>query len=364
MDQPTTAKPKKRSKVFAIVLALLVIAGALFAFVKIKHGKKHAETDDAQVEANISPVIPRVSGYVKDVMVKDNQYIKKGDTLMVLDDRDFNLRVEQAESALGTAKSNLLSAEATTHASKAGVTSTHAGVSTIDAQIEAAKVALWRASQDYDRYSNLIKDHSITQQQFEQADAAKQTAQHQLEILQQQKNQLEQQTNTVSAQSNATASQISVAESIIRQRQVEVDEAKLNLSYTVITAQESGTVSKINIQPGQFVQAGQSLFSIVINNNVWVVANFKETQFGKIRIGQAVTIKADAFPKHSFAGIVTSFSPATGSRFALLPPDNATGNFVKVVQRLPVKIDFSDPNDPYLKQLVDGMNVVADVHIK
>ncbi len=360
----TTAAPKKRSRIFAIVLVLLVLAGGIFAFVKIKHGKKHVETDDAQIEANISPVIPRVSGYVKDVRAIDNQVVKKGDTLIILDNRDFNLRVEQAESALGTAKSNLSSAEANTNASKAGVNSTHAGVSTIDAQIESAKVALWRATQDYDRYANLIKDHSITQQQFEQADAAKQTAQHQLEILQQQKNQLEQQTNTVTQQSNATASQISIAESIIKQRQVEVDEAKLNLSYTVITAQESGTVSKINIQPGQFVQAGQSLFSIVINDNVWVVANFKETQFGKMRIGQKVTVHADAFPHHSFEGMVTSFSPATGSRFALLPPDNATGNFVKVVQRLPVKIEFTDKNDPFVKQLVAGMNVTADVHIK
>lgn len=363
-EETTIVTPKKRSKGFLIVLILLVIGGGWFGYSKYLHGQKHEETDDAQIEANISPVIPRVGGYVKEVRAKDNQYVKKGDTLMILDDRDFRLKVMQAEAALVTAQSNLGAAEATTNASKANIASSRSNISTVDAQIEAAKVSVWRTTQDYERYNNLIKDHSVTQQQYEQALAAKQTAERQLDILQQQKNQAAQQTNAVASQSNATSSQIGVAGSVIKQREVEVAEAKLNLSYAVVIAQESGMLSKVNVQDGQFVQAGQALFSIVISQDTWVIANFKETQFEKMKIGQRVTVHADAFPSHSFEATLSSFSPATGSRFALLPPDNASGNFVKVVQRLPVKIEFTDAADSLVKELRPGMNVSVDVHIK
>jgi membrane fusion protein (multidrug efflux system) len=366
MEQNVNTKaenPKKKSKIFLIVLILLVISGGWFGYSKYQHAQHHEETDDAQVEANISPVIPRVAGYVKEVRVKDNQMVKKGDTLLLLDDRDLALRVQQAQAGLITAQSNQDAARANTNASKANITSTNAGISTIDAQIQLAKISLWRATQDYERYANLIKDHSITQQQYEQALANKQTAENQVQVLEKQKNQVKYQTNAVASQSNATSSQINVAGSMIKQREVELNEAKLNLSYAVIIAQESGMVSKVNVQPGQFITAGQSLFSIVINQDIWVVANFKETQFEKMRIGQKVSVHVDAFPNHPFEATLTSFSPATGSRFALLPPDNSSGNFVKVVQRLPVKIEFNNNNDELLKQVRPGMNVTVDVHL-
>jgi membrane fusion protein, multidrug efflux system len=361
--EKTNPKPKKRNPIFLIVLAILVIGGAWFGISKYRHGLHHEETDDAQVSADIIPVIPRVAGYVKDVRVRDNQQVKKGDTLLVLDDRDYVIRVEQATAALEIARSNLSSAKATTSAAKANIETSRASIGTVDAQIEAAKVNVWRTAQDYERYANLIKDHSVTQQQYEQALAAKQTAEKQLAILDEQKKQASQQTNAVAVQSNATASQINVADATIHQRQVDVDAAKLNLSYTVITAQQDGLISKVNVQPGQFVQAGQPLFSVVHSNNVWVIANFKETQLNKMREGQYVIVKADAFPHHSFKAKLTSFSPATGSTFALLPPDNASGNFVKVVQRLPVKIEFSDPADTLVNKLRAGLNVFVDVHL-
>jgi membrane fusion protein (multidrug efflux system) len=357
-----TAEPKKKSKTFVIVLGLLLVAGAWFGITKYIHGKHHEETDDAQVESNISPVIPRVSGYVKEVKVKDNQHVRKGDTLVILDDRDLRVKLDQAEAALATSKSNLSAARATTTAANSNISTSQANVSIVNAQIEAAKINVWRTTQDYDRYANLIKDHSITQQQYEQALAAKETAERQLQVLQQQKNQAQQQTGVVSSQSSATSQQIGIASSVIKQREVDVEDAKLNLSYTVITAPEDGLISKVNVQPGQFLQAGQPLFSIVLSNDKWVVANFKETQFNKMRIGQKVIVHADAFPNHDFVGVVSSFSPATGSRFALLPPDNSSGNFVKVVQRLPVKIEF-DNKDSLFTELRPGMNVNVDVHI-
>jgi membrane fusion protein (multidrug efflux system) len=362
-QKETNKKVKKRNPVFLIILGLLIIGGGWFGISKYRHSLHHEETDDAQVSADISPAIPRVSGYVTDVRVKDNQEVKKGDTLLILDDRDYKIRLEQAEAALTTAQSNLKSAKATTTAAKANIATSQASVGTIDAQIEAAKITAWRAQQDYERFSNLIKDHSITQQQYEQAWAAKQTAEKQLAILEEQKKQASQQTNAVTEQSNATAQQMSIADAVIKQRQVDVDAAKLNLSYTVITAPQDGLISKVNVQPGQFVQAGQSLFSVVHSDEVWVIANFKETQLDKMRTGQKVIINVDAFPKHKFLATVSSFSPATGSTFALLPPDNATGNFVKVVQRLPVKIEFTDKSDTLVKKLRPGMNVSVDVHL-
>jgi len=354
---------KKRNPIFLIILCILVIGGAWFGISKYIHGQHHEETDDAQISADITPVIPRISGYIKEIKVSDNQQVKKGDTLLVLDDRDFAIKLEEAQAALASAQSNLQIAKAATNAARANISSSAASIGTIDAQIDAAKINVWRATQDYERYSNLIKDHSITQQQYEQALATKQTAEKQLAILQQQKKQASSQTNAVEVQSNATAQQIGAANAVLQQRQVEVDAAKLNLSYTAVVAQQDGLISKINVQPGQFVQAGQSLFSVVHSNSLWVTANFKETQINKMRVGQKVIVTADAFHKHEFEAKLASFSPATGSTFSLLPPDNATGNFVKTVQRLPVRIEFSNSSDSLIQKLRAGMNVSVDVHL-
>jgi len=277
--------PKKKGKGFIIVLALLVIFGGWFGMTKYIHAQHHEETDDAQVEANISPVIPRISGYVVAVNVKDNQQVKKGDTIMLLDDRDLKIKLEQAEAALATAKSNLTAAKASSSAAAANIATSQAGVSTIDAQIAVAKINVVRATQDYDRYANLIKDHSITQQQYEQALAQKQTTEAQLAVLQQQKNQASRSSSAVSSATNATSQQVGVANAIIKQRQADVDDARLNLSYAAVIAQTDGLISKVNIQPGQYITAGQSLFSIVLNKDVWVVANFKETQFDNCSCG-------------------------------------------------------------------------------
>ena len=360
---PDTAPQKRKlNKRFMIVLSAMVIGGAAFGFVKYNHAQHHEETDDAQVEANISPVIPRTAGYINDVRVRDNQQVKKGDTLIILDNRDLLIRLEQAEAALAGAESNLQVAKASTSASQANISTSRATIGTADAQIEAARINVRRTTQDFNRYANLIKDHSITQQQYEQAEAAKQTAERQLAVLEQQRTVATQQTSAAASQSNATAQGISVAAATIRQRQADIYNAKLMLSYTVITAPADGLVSKVAVQPGQYVQPGQMLFAVVLNE-LWVVGNFKETQINRMREGQEVTVHVDAFPGHEFKARLASFSPATGARFSLLPPDNASGNFVKVVQRVPVRIEFTEKNDPALKGLRAGMNVSVDVHI-
>jgi len=362
-QKPEAQPAKKTNKGFLIVLAVLVIGGAWFGISKYNYAQHHEDTDDAQIDANVSPVIPRVSGYVKEVRVKDNQRVKKGDTLIILDDRDYRIKLDQANAALFTAQNNVGVAEASTSAAQANIGTYRASVATIDAQIATAQVNLTRATQDYNRYANLIKDHSITQQQFEQADAAKQVAERQVQVLQEQRKQAAAQTNAVASQSQATGKQISVASATIKQREVDVEDAKLNQSYTVITAAQDGLVSKVFVQPGQYLSAGQSYFSIIADNEIWVVANFKETQLDKMKVGQKVKVSLDAFPGREIDATVASFAPTTGAKMALLPPDNSTGNFVKVVQRVPVKITFDNPQDSTVKQLRAGMNVEVDVHL-
>lgn len=355
---------KKKSLTFPIILAVVIIVGGIIGYRTYSYGLTHEQTDDAQIASNMSPVISKISGYVTEIKVTDNQFVKRGDTLVVLDNRDQKMVLQQATAALGTAKSNIQTAIASTHAASQNINSTNAAITTANAQIEAAKVTVWKTSQDLKRYANLVKDHSITQQQYETVLAAKQSADRQLQVLVDQKNQVSQQTGIVTSQTAASSEQIGVANSMARQREVDVENAKLNLSYTVILASEDGFVSKVPIQKGQFVQAGAQLFSLVRDNDKWIVANFKETQLSKMVEGQTVDIEIDAFPKEEFEGKVTSFSPATGSSFSILPPDNASGNFVKVVQRLPVRIDFTKIDSKIAKKLRAGMNSKITVNLK
>ena len=355
--------PQKKKKIFPIILAVLIIVGGGFGLTKYLHSLHHQETDDAQIDGNISPVITRISGYVGEVKVKDFQFVHKGDTLLVLDNRDLVIKLHQAEAALIAAQSGKSVAEATATSSHDIIASSQANVATLDAQIETAKVNAWRAKQDFERYSNLIKEHSITEQQYEQATAAKDNAAHQLQMLQQQKIAAKQQSSSMIAQSHASKSQVGVATATINQRKAEVENAALNLSYSVIVAAEDGQVSKINAQVGQYLNAGQALFNLVIDNAIWVTANFKETQLTQMKEGQSAIIHVDAFPDVDFKGKVASFAPATGAKFSLLPPDNASGNFVKVVQRVPVKIDFSENDQALIDRLRPGMNVEVDVLI-
>lgn len=363
-NTPVTEPKKKKSLVFPIILAVVVVVGGIYGCRTYSYGQTHEETDDAQIASNMSPVISKVSGYVTQVKVKDNQFVKKGDTLVILDNRDQKMALVQAEAALTTAKSNISNAQASTTATSKNIGSSQAAVTTANAQIEAAKVNVWKTNQDLKRYSVLVKDHSITEQQYEQALAAKQSADRQLQVLVDQRNQIAQQTGIASSQTAASSQQISVAGSVAKQREVDVENAKLNLSYTIILAPEDGFVGKVPIQAGQYLQAGSQLFSLVKNDQKWVVANFKETQVDKMVEGQKVKIEIDAFPDTEFDGVVSSFSPATGSTFSILPPDNASGNFVKVVQRLPVKIDFVKLDPNVAKRFRTGMNVKAEVTLK
>jgi membrane fusion protein (multidrug efflux system) len=276
------------------------------------------------------------------VYIKDNDFVKKGDTLFTIDKRDYQLKIEDANAALAAAEGSFEVAKADIGSALASISVSDANVQSAGGNIETAKIRLGRITSDFNRYDNLFKNHSITKQQFEQALAAKQEAESQVRIMQQQAKASNYQKSAIIAKSNVSNKQTEVAAANIKRAKAQLDAAELNLSYTVVTAAIDGQVSKIDIQPGQLVQPGQSLFYIINNKMAWVIANFKETQLDRMIIGQKVTLKVDAYPDYDFEGTVTSFSPATGSKFSLLPPDNATGNFVKTIQRLPVKISLND----------------------
>jgi len=358
-------EPKKNNKKFILIFTILILVGGSYGGYKYIHSLAHETTDDAQIEKNMNPIIPRVVGYVTQVYVKDNDFVKQGDTLFTIDNRDYVVRVQEAEAALVAAQGSYAAAKADIQGAAANISASDANVKSAGGSIETAKIRLGLATNDFERYNNLYKSHTITKQQYEQALAAKQEAESQLSILQQQQKASAYQKTVIEAKSNVTGKQTDVAAANIKRAQAQLEAAKLNLDYTVVKASIDGQVSKISIQPGQLLQPGQSLFYIINNAEAWVIANFKETQLNKMVMGQKVSIKVDAYPDTEFEGTITSFSPATGSRFSLLPPDNATGNFVKTIQRLPVKISLNVDNDAQkIKLLRPGMNADVDVHLK
>lgn len=355
---------KQTNKKFTFVLIGLVILGSVYGGYKYVHSLSHETTDDAQIEQNMTPIIPRVTGFIQKINITDNQFVKKGDTLFVIDNSDYKVKVAEAKAALLAAESSFEVSKADVGTAQVGISVTDANSKSASTSIESAKIKLWRATNDFERFENLYKNKSITKQQYEQALATKQEAENQLQMMQQQKSASDFQKNAAVTRTTVSQKQTTVASANIARAQAALDAAVLNLNYTIVTASTDGQVSSVDLQPGQLVQPGQSLFYIINTKDVWVVANFKETQLNKMKLGQVVEIKADAFPSEHFEGTITSFSPATGSRFSLLPPDNATGNFVKTVQRLPVKISLTTKNDAEkLKMLRSGMNVEVDVHL-
>ena len=349
MEQNTTPEQKPKKKlVFPIILGLVLLIALGFTLKEYIFLQSHEETDDAQIDGDISPVIPRVPGYVTSINFQDNQLVHAGDTLVVLDDKDYKIKLDQAGAALNAAEKNVA-------AYKATVFETQSNFGVQKANIEEAQVHLWKAQQDYDRYKNLYDDHVITKAQFDQATADKESAQAALDAANSQIPVLDKRVNTGEQQTNATAS-------IIDTRKADVEYAQLQLSYTVITAPATGIVSKRNIQVGQLVQAGSPMFSIV-HDSLYITANFKETQMNDIKLNQKVDIAVDAFPSDKIEGTIESVSGATGAKFSLLPPDNATGNFVKVVQRVPVRIRL-DVDSATMLRLRPGMSVKVTVHTK
>jgi membrane fusion protein (multidrug efflux system) len=350
MEETTKKKKSPAKKILPVILVIVLAGGAIFGIREYIYYQHFATTDDAQVDGDISPVVARVGGYVKEIRFTDNQFVHAGDTLVILDDRDYAIKLEQATGALKSVKAQV-------NVSQSHVSSTRANVPPAKANVAALQAKVWQVNQDYTRYENLLKGGAITQSKFDAIKAEKVAAEAQLAAAQKQVAAIGQQVGAVKEQVTATQAEIAA-------RQAAVDYAKLQLSYTVITAPVSGIVSKRNIQIGQLVSAGQNMFAIVNSGKIYVTANFKETKLSDMKVGQPVEIDVDAFPDHEFKGKLASFAGATGAKFSLLPPDNATGNFVKVVQRVPVRILFDSLSKEWQQKLSPGMSVSIKVKIK
>jgi membrane fusion protein (multidrug efflux system) len=357
-----TEETKKKFNPTPYILGVIGIVLIVFITKKVIYAMHNEDTDNSQIQCYINPIVPKVAGFVEEIRIDDNVYVHKGDTLVRIDDRDLKLKVKQAEVALANAEANVELARSSESSTAANVNVANKDISPAQSAIDAAQVRLWQAQQDYDRFKRLLELGSGTQQQFDNAKAAKDLAEKQLE--QTQKSVAAYQARLAASSSNVavSANNIKVAQIQVEQRQEELDLAKLNLSYATIVAPCDGYVAKKNVQPGQLVAVGQNLFAVVDESEIWVIANFKETQIEKMKVGQKVKIEVDAYPGKDFEGTIQSLQAATGSMFALLPPDNATGNFVKVVQRVPVKIVI-DKNQNKDFPLRAGMNVKAIVKV-
>lgn len=302
-------------------------------------------TNDAQIEEYINPVNTRIAGYIKEVRFTEHQHVKKGDTLVLIDDREYKIQLEQAEAAYLAA-----TASRTVTASSVNTVQSSLGIS--DANIAAAQARLWNAEKQYHRYENLLAEGAATQQQFDQVKS-------EYDALQAQTKALTQQRATTSLSTVETTNRISVNNADIKRTHALLDYAKLNVSYTVITAPYDGVTGRRTIQEGQLLQAGQTILSYIRNDSSWVVANYKETQIARLSIGQKVKLQVDGFKGRELEGVVAAIAEATGSRFSAIPTDNSTGNFIKVQQRIPVRIEFVKNNSSadLLKHFRAGMNV-------
>jgi membrane fusion protein (multidrug efflux system) len=404
--QPDAKRPEEeeipeqksgRKFIIIAVVILLVIGAGIFYW----RSTFTEDTDDAQVDGDLYQVSSRITGQVIKVYVDDNQQVKVGDPIAEIDPKDYQVAVEQAQANLASAQADAIQANVNVpitsvnvntsvsntgsdvQGSTAAVDQSRKQEAAAEARVAAAKANAVKSRLDVERYTPLVQKDVISKQQYDAAVAT--DASNQASVLEAEANQIASQAQVTQALQKLAQSRYTAAESIkngpdqvraqqakansavatVKEQQAKLDQALLNLSYTHITAPTTGIINKKNVQVGQNVSIGQDLLTIIPVTNLWVTANFKETQLGKMRPGQEVTIKVDALGGRKFHGKVTQIGGATGSRLSLFPPENATGNYVKVVQRIPVRIDFTnvDHEDGDFA-LRPGMSVTPEVAVK
>jgi len=348
MEQENKQPEKKRkSPIRYVIIAVIVIVAGIYGWKKISYAISHETTDDAQVETQISPVLPRVSGYVKLIDVKDYDSVKAGQLLVEIDDAELQAQLLQMQADYQSAQADILNAQAS-------LKNAQISLNTNRGDISLSSIKIQQAQEDYERNQNLYSDQAITKKQLDDS-------RFNLEQSKQQSSNNESELSTAQSRIAILEAGLQKAQAGLATKAAAIQQQQLKISYTKIYAQQSGKLGKLNITAGQFVQAGSTLFSIVNDTTYWVVANFKETQIRKFYPGMPVELSLDAYPDSALKGSIASLSEATGARFSVLPPDNASGNFVKVTQRVPVKINIDDVNN-YSTILRAGLS--ADVSIK
>lgn len=332
---------------YNVIIAVLIMVGIYFVVKNFVHFGDVEFTDNAHVEQHITPVNSRVSGYIKEIRFEEYSQVKKGDTLVIIEDAEFRL-------ALAQAKAQLANAMAGTSATNSGINTTAENINATTASVEEMRVQMENAKREDDRYAALLKKDAVTRQQYDGVHTAYLAAKARYDAVSHQK-------ASLASLKNEQGHRLSQSQAVIEAAEAAVNMAELNLSYTVIIATADGVVGHKDIHVGQLVQPGQTMCEIVDGTEKWVVANYRETQLPNIHVGSKVEMKVDAVPGTTFEGEVERISDATGSAYSMIPQDNATGNFVKIEQRVPVRIKFTKADKDAMARLRAGMNVECEV---
>ena len=341
-------KIKTKKLIYNIFACILLLGAISWVCEKFIHLGNVEFTENAQVKQLIVPVNSRVQGYIKEVRFDEYQKVQKGDTLVIIEDVEYRYMVAQAEANLANAKSGK-------DAMHNVISTTATNLSVTDASIEEARIVFENAERNYKRFSTLYEQNAVTRQQYDDMNTTYLAAKARYDMLCRQKESVQ----SVSREQNTRLGQ---NEAGIKLAEAALELARLNLSYTVVLAPCDGYTGRKEIQQGQLIQPGQTLVDVVDSEEKWIVANYKETQTANITEGCEVEIEVDAVPDHKFKGVVRSVSRATGASFSLMPQDNSSGNFVKIEQRIPVRIDFAEDNDAEAMERVSaGMNVECKV---
>ena len=341
------ASPKRKSPLL-FVLGTVILILAFFGVRALLHRMKYESTDNAQVESRSTPVISRVAGYIDSLGIDDFGKVTVGQTLVTIDDAEYKLVVTQAEADVMNAKADMANAQAAHSNSVA-----NKKLATSNAVVQQTRLS--KTKMDWNRDEALFKEGAITQKQLEDSRSN-------YDITGKQYTATGDQINLAATQVAIAEAQLQKIKALIETRKASLDQAQLRLSYCHLAAPSNGQIGKLNLEKGQYVQPGQPLFTVVNDDKFWIVANFKETQLEKMKEGQEVEVKLAGYPDLTIHGKVSSFSLATGAKFSLLPPDNSTGNFVKVTQRVPVKIDLVDEAN-YKNVLKAGLSVEVEVKV-
>ena len=339
-------KDKRRNTVLTVLSFVFLIAGALWILSLFFDFSNYETTNNAQVEAYINSVAARATGHIKEIRFEANQYVHKGDTLVILDDSEYSIKVKQAEADLAIAEGNL-------HSLVQTITTSASNQASGQEKLAGDLASLEKAQKDYQRFKNMYADSAVTRNQYDQVISKLKSEEAYVKAS---RKGLEA-SGSVTKQSNIN---LEAARATVARKKADLDAAKLQLSYTSIIAPSDGYVGERNLSIGELINANQTIATIVLNQKLWISANFKETQIEKIKQGQQVTITIDALDGKEFKGKVVGFSPATGAKFSMVEPDNSTGNFVKITQRIPVKIEFEAAAKD-LEEVKPGMNVTVEV---
>lgn len=341
----TISKDKKRNKILTVLSFIFLTGGGIWILSLFFDFHTYETTNNAQVEAYINNVSARATGHIAAIRFESNQFVHKGDTLVILDNAEYLIKVKQAQADLAIAQGNL-------HSMEQSIVTSASNQAAGREKLAGDRAGLEKAQKDYERFKKMYADSAVTRNQYDQVVSKLRSEQAYLKAG-------EKSAAASSSITRQSSINMEASRAAVERKKADLQAAELQLSYTSILAPSEGYVGERNLSIGELITANQTIATIVLAEQLWVSANFKETQIEKIKQGQLVTIIIDALNGKEFSGKIAGFSPATGAKFSMVEPDNSTGNFVKITQRIPVRIEFDTAAD--LKEVKPGMNVTVNV---